>query len=186
MKKILQKESPVLRKVGESIPIGEITSPKIQKIIKEMRVALASQDDGVAIAAPQIGESLRIFVVSGRLFKIEKKIAAGNDIDEPKKEGRDETMYKDLVFINPIIEKVSRKKVLVEEGCLSIRWLYGKVKRAEKVSISAYDETVRKVRRGASGLMAQVFQHEVDHLNGILFTDKASEVREIKPEKKNE
>jgi len=63
MKKILQKESLVLREISKNIPLDSIKSPKIQKIIKEMQVALASQDDGVAIAASQIGYPLRIFVV---------------------------------------------------------------------------------------------------------------------------
>ena len=63
-----------------------------------------------------------------------------------------------------------------------MRWLYGQVKRSEKVTLRAYDETGKLLERGASGLLAQIFQHETDHLNGILFTDKASDLQEVKPE----
>ena len=64
MPKILQKEAPILRKTAEAIPENQIRTPKIQKIIEEMRTALGSQEDGVAIAGPQIGHLLRIFIVS--------------------------------------------------------------------------------------------------------------------------
>ncbi|KKT14778.1 MAG: Peptide deformylase [Parcubacteria group bacterium GW2011_GWC1_43_30] len=142
------------------MPIKSIGSKKIRDILYRMREALHAEEDGAAIAAPQIGESLRIFVVS-------KKI----------------TKTKDLVFINPEIIKASKKKKKVEEGCLSIRWLYGQVKRSEKVTIRAYGETGKQFERGASGLLAQIFQHEMDHLDGILFIDKAENLREIPPAK---
>ena len=70
----------------------------------------------------------------------------------------------------------------MEEGCLSVRWLYGKVKRSVRVTLSAQDDTGKKIERGASGLLAQIFQHEVDHLDGVLFIDKASDVWEMTEE----
>ena len=70
----------------------------------------------------------------------------------------------------------------MEEGCLSVRWLYGKVKRSEKATVRAHDETGKIFTKGASGLLAQAFQHEVDHLNGILFTDKATHLESLPPE----
>jgi len=69
MKTILQKEEKVLHQVGQAISIEDITTPKIKKVLKEMSALLKSQDDGVAIAAPQIGYPLRIFVVSGKIFE---------------------------------------------------------------------------------------------------------------------
>ena len=68
------------------------------------------------------------------------------------------------------------------EGCLSLRWLYGNVNRKKKVTIVAYNEKGERFQRGASGLLAQIFQHENDHLDGILFTDKAKDVEDIPPE----
>ena len=69
-----------------------------------------------------------------------------------------------------------------EEGCLSVRWKYGKVKRAQKATISALDENGKQFERGASGILAQVFQHETDHLDGKLFIDLARDVHDLPPE----
>lgn len=175
MKKILQKDEKVLKQVVKEIPISEIKSPKIQKIIKEMSSALKGQDDGVAIAAPQIGYSLSIFVVSGKIFHK----------DFSKEEGLskvpDKDIPEDLVFINPKISKLSKEKEWLPEGCLSVRWLYGKTYRSKKVTVTGYDKYGKKFTRGASGLLAQIFQHETDHLKGILFIDHAKDVVEEIP-----
>ena len=175
-KKILQKESPILRDIAKSVLMEEIVRPRIQRILKEMKVALEWQDDGVAIAAPQIGCSLRIFVISEKIFGM-------NGRSKQNKKNLEENNSKNLIFINPVIKKVSKEKNTVEEGCLSVRYLYGKVSRANKATIVAYDEHGKKFERGGTGLLAQIFQHEVDHLNGILFIDKAKYVEEILPEK---
>jgi peptide deformylase len=163
--KIVQREDPVLRQIAKEVPVSAITTPKIQKIISDMKKALASQDDGVAIAAPQIGLALRIFVISGKANDIAKKTE--NSPDE--------------VYINPIITKISKDKKLVDEGCLSVRYLYGKTKRSTRASIEAYNEKGKKFSRGASGLIAQIFQHETDHLNGILFIDHAKQIKDLPP-----
>ena len=174
MKKILQKEAPVLREISKNLPIESINTPKIQKILKEMSTALASQDDGVALAAPQIGYPLRIFVVSK---KVESILKGEENEDGTIPEG------KDAVFINPLLKKVSKEKRVVEEGCLSIRYLYGKVTRGNKATVQAFDENGKKFERGGTGLLAQIFQHEMDHLDGILFIDKAKFVENIPPQK---
>lgn len=90
---IVQKDNKGLRKIAEAVPVKEITSPKIQKIIADMKVALASQDDGVAIAAPQIDVPLRIFVVSGKVTTLMK----GKKITEPALETSSD---RDSVYIN--------------------------------------------------------------------------------------
>lgn len=166
---IVQKASPILRKTAKEVDFKKINKKELSKIIKDMRTALDSQDDGVAIAAPQIGLPLRIFLISKKVFELTKK-------------------YKDMnykIFINPKIIKLSKEKQVVEEGCLSVRWLYGKVSRSLKTTIEAYDENGKKFTMGASGLLAQIFQHETDHLNGVLFTDKAKNLEEIPPENLN-
>lgn len=168
--KIVQKDDKVLRQTAIEVPLSDISTPKIKKVITDMKRALAGEDDGVAIAAPQIGVPLRIFVVSGRAIGFIKG----------EKEG--ENIYPDIVYINPTIIKYSKEKSTMEEGCLSVRYLYGKVSRSKKVTIQSFDENGKFSKKGAVGLMAQIYQHEVDHLNGILFTDKAKEVEEIPPE----
>ena len=168
MPEIVQKEDPVLRLTAKEVPVADITSKKIKDLILKMRAALASQKDGVAIAAPQVGSSLRIFVVSGALLAQADKTYTGSPTD--------------LIFINPVITRRSKEKMEVEEGCLSVRWLYGKIKRSARVTLQAYDENGVRIERGASGLLAQVFQHETDHLEGTLFIDHAKEVWEMTDE----
>lgn len=170
MVEIVQKSHKTLRQKAKEVLVKDIKTPKIKRVISDMKKALASQDDGVAIAAPQISVSLRMFVVSGRVLNFIR-----GESEKVKK-------YADMVFINPKITKLSREKKMMEEGCLSVRYLYGKVKRSNKASIEAYDESGNFFKKGASGLMAQVFQHETDHLNGILFIDTAKELEEIPPE----
>jgi peptide deformylase len=164
--KIVQKDNPVLRQIAKDVPVSDIKTPKIQKILSDMKKALASQDDGVAIAAPQIAIPLRIFVISGKANDISKR-TEGNP---------------DEVYINPVITKISKDRKLVDEGCLSVRYLYGKTKRATKATVEAYNEKGEKFSRGASGLIAQIFQHETDHLNGILFIDHAKHIKDLPPE----
>ncbi|MFA6520634.1 MAG: peptide deformylase [Candidatus Paceibacterota bacterium] len=182
MKKILQQTEKVLRKTADEVPVTAIHTLKIQKILKEMSSALKSQDDGVAIAAPQIGYSLRIFVVSGKIFgknfarSREEKLLNDSYVTEVKKE-----IIKDLVFINPKISKLSREKDWMPEGCLSVRWLYGQTFRSKKATVTAYDENGKKFVRGASGLLAQIFQHQTDHLDGVLFIDHAKDIKEELP-----
>lgn len=180
MKKILQRESTILREISVEVPVAEINSPKIKKIIQELREAMHSQDDSVAIAAPQIGYNLRIFIVSRKVQIITKK-----KLPEEDKETEDLSKYKDTIFINPVIRKISREKKYVEEGCLSVRYLYGKVLRSNKATVEAYDEHGKKFTKPGAGLWAQIFQHEIDHLDGVLFLDKAKDLEEIPPEEVN-
>jgi peptide deformylase len=172
MTTIVQKEDSVLRITANAVPTEEIVSERIKDVISRMKEALAREEDGVAIAAPQIGESLRIFVISKRAFEIDKE---GTD----EKEGAD---YTDMVFINPEIIKHSKETAWMEEGCLSVRWLYGKVRRFKKATVRAFDEEGRPFTRGGSRLMAQIYQHEIDHLDGTLFIDKAKGVIENTPD----
>ncbi len=186
MPEIVQQPARVLRQVAKEVPVDTITTPKIKKILKEMSKALASQDDGVAIAAPQIGYSLRIFLVSGKVFnkdflenRTERRAGKTTEVLKVEKSA-------DRVFINPVLSKLSRDKEWMPEGCLSVRWLYGKVHRSKKAFAEAYDENGKKFKLGASGLLAQIFQHETDHLNGILFHDLAKDIREELPEIKTQ
>ena len=168
---ILDRDAAVLRAIAKAVPESEIGSKSLSKILETMKQALHGEDDGVAIAAPQIGASLRIFIVKGSTLAL----ASGAPEEEAKG-------LADIVFINPEITKVSKKMKRMEEGCLSVRWLYGNVKRHEKVTLSATTEDGKHFSVGASGLLAQIFQHEVDHLDGVLFIDKAENVRNLPPD----
>lgn len=186
---IIQKDNKILRQIAKEVPIEEISGRKIQTIIKRMQKALDAEDDGIAIAAPQIGESLRIFVVSRKIYDImedEKKARKSKGslpvLNDDIPIEKIPKIKEDMVFINPEIIKTSKKKIPMEEGCLSVRWLYGKVMRSEKTLIKAYNSKGKQVTVGGSGILSQVFQHETDHLNGTLFIDKAKELKDIPPE----
>ncbi len=163
MSKLVKQNHPALHAIAEEVPISDIKSVKIKKVLKDMRSALDAYNvegfNGIAIAAPQIGVSLRIFLIHNTsIRKGEKKLLP------------------DLIAINPRIIKLSKKKHIVGEGCLSVGEDYGAVKRSTHATLRAYDEHGNEFERGASGLLAQVFQHEVDHLDGILFVDKAEKI----------
>src|SRR3990167_7968122 len=179
---ILQKGAPVLRQKAREVPIADIRGVKIRKLLKDMADALGTQDDGIALAAPQIGISLRIFIVAKVALKLPEKLqerrSAQHRAELKRKEGY-------LAFINPVVTKLSKDKAVLDEGCLSVRPLYGKIQRSKKASVKAYDETGRLFERGSAGLLAQVFQHETDHLEGILFIDKATDVKELPSENTN-
>jgi peptide deformylase len=164
MAKLVPQSHAALHAIAEEVPVKDIASATIKKVIKDMRAALHSYKSegftGVAIAAPQIGVPLRIFLVE--------------DTSTTREE--DEELLPSLVAINPKIIKLSRTKTLLSEGCLSVPDEYGKVTRSTHTTLRAYDEEGREYERGASGLLAQIFQHEVDHLDGILFIDRAEEI----------
>ena len=166
-------DNPSLRKQAAPVALSEITSPKIKTVIEKMKKALAKERDGVAIAAPQIGVEMAIFVVAGYVF----------DPEWDTKNTDTASAYPDAVFINPRITKRSKRMKFLTEGCLSVRWLYGEVKRHTNVTIEAYDEHGTRIVRGAGGLLAQIFQHEIDHLEGVLFIDKAQNLEELPPQK---
>ena len=166
MKDIVQMGKKVLREKAHYIDPVDIPSEKIQSIIRNMNDALATQNDGVAIAAPQIGESYRIFTVADFIF------------DDPTNQH--------LVYINPEIIELSEKKKWLHEGCLSCRWKVGDVERSVTATIVAYDENGEKFTETADGLLAHIFQHETDHLNGILFVYKANKLRDMTQEEIDE
>lgn len=149
----------MLREKAKEVPVSEIKSPWVKKIINKLGKVISENDEAIAAAAPQIGESWRIFVIS-------KWILSQNP-DKQKNE------FKNMVFINPKSIKTSRKKAPFAEGCLSAAGQFGTVVRSEKVKIEAYNARGEKFSRGASGILAQAIQHELDHLDGVLFLDKA-------------
>ena len=136
--------------------VGIITD-EIKAIIKGMQDATIDWENsrehevGVALAAVQVDSLLRIVVIR-------------NDFDN-----KDDHTFS--VFINPIITKYEGKLVEDYEGCLSVPDVYGKVARHEKVRIKALDENGKEFRITAEGFLARIFQHEIDHTNGIVFID---------------
>lgn len=152
--RIIQEGNPVLRKKAETIK--NPNSPETRKLIEDMIVTM-KHANGIGLAAPQVGHSLKIFTVN-----LEEKI---------------------YVFINPEIKDISDNEIPFEEGCLSVNKIWGPVVRPKKLTIKALNENGETVKIRAKGLLARVIQHEIDHLNGVLFIDKADKLYKI--EEKN-
>ena len=159
IKPIVQNGHVALRTTATSINEAEFNSTELQSILSDMHESLATQNDGVALAAPQLGITKRIFVVAPFIF------------DEPE--------HEQLVYINPTITHQSKKTKWKHEGCLSCRWQVGDVERHLETTVTAFDTDGNMFTRTGDGLLAHIFQHETDHLDGILFVDKARDLRDM-------
>lgn len=147
---LVTNPDPRLRKIAQEVALDEIAS--LAELSQNM-IETMFTDDGVGLAAPQIGESIRLITV--------------NSQDGVK------------IMFNPKITKFSLLKEWGEEGCLSVPNVFGDVKRYKKITCTFIDSDGKKRILQASGLMARVIQHEVDHLDGILFIDKAKNLHTI-------
>lgn len=184
----------ILRKHAAQIPAEDIRTAEIQRLISAMKATLAGTPDGVGLAAPQVGRSLRLFIVSEEAEEIDRSAA---DIARARRRGSVETMsQKELavertqhrqrnwnyyVFINPVVKNRARRMTAGAEGCLSVPGKFGPVKRHEKITVEALDEQGKKFIRGSAHFFARVVQHELDHLDGTLFIDKAEEIIDVPP-----
>jgi peptide deformylase len=165
MKEIVQDGAKVLREVAKAVPEKLFGSVELARLIDDMKEALDKEPEGVALAAPQVGVPYRLFIVR------KDRTLPTSEIKENETPPAPEPQVD--IYINPEIIKTSRKRAKEEEGCLSVRGVYGTTSRHERVTISARTLDGSRFTRGAGGLMAQIFEHEIDHLNGILFIDHA-------------
>lgn len=142
---------PILRKKGVRLTPEQIHSRRIQKLIDDM-IETMRDAHGVGLAAPQVGESLRIIVIELSLTEM------GKEGDDP------------LVLINPEIVRCQGVR-RVEEGCLSVPGYKGIIERCQRVTAKGLDRHAKEVRLKANLLLAQALEHEIDHINGILYLD---------------
>lgn len=143
-------KNPALRQ--KSVDIKKIT-PDIEILIGDM-IETLNDSDGVGLAAPQINKDIRLIIVKHK--------------------------DNDLVLLNPEIIKKSWKKNSDEEGCLSLPGVHGIVRRHSKVTVKAKNGNFEDIEITGKGLLARIFQHEIDHLDGILFVDRAHKITEGK------
>jgi peptide deformylase len=173
MKEIVQDGAPVLRETAEPVPEKLFGSLELAGIIKDMNEALDREPEGVALAAPQIDIPYRIFIVR-KDRTLPPPLPAPKGTPPPPPPPAEVEIY-----INPEIVKTSRRRAKVDEGCLSVRGIYGTTKRHERVTVRARTVDGSRFERGGGGIMAQIFEHETDHLNGILFIDHAEHLIHI-------
>jgi len=147
---------PVLKQKAKRV---RTIDGSIKKLIRDMIETMHSEPGRVGLAAPQIGVPLRVIVIG-----------------IPEEE--------DIAIINPEIVR-SRGERSIDEGCLSVPGYFGQIKRAESVTVKGRDQDGKEIRIKAEGLLAQVLEHEIDHLNGVLYLDhleSLEQLRKVEPE----
>lgn len=164
---------PVLRKVGKDI---DAEYPELEKLIANMWDTMENAQ-GVGLAAPQIGRAIRLFVIDASPFAEDEELS-----EEDRKSLKDFRH----VFINAKIIEEEGDEWAFTEGCLSIPDIREDVFRKETITIEYQDESFKSHKKILSGLAARVFQHEYDHIEGILFTDKLSSLKKRLLKKKLE
>ena len=164
--KILTIPDPRLKHKSSNI---EVFDEKLKKIVRDMYETLYASGNGIGLAAPQVDIRKRIVVV------------------DLKEDGKSSP----ITFINPKIIKLSDEKFINQEGCLSVPEYYANVERAKEVEVEWFDDLGKNNKKKLSGLLSICIQHEIDHLDGILFIDHLSAlkrkmaVQKIKKSKKN-
>lgn len=151
---IITTPNTILRQRAKEINLEEIKSATVQKLIADMKETVKPAG-GIGLAAPQVGISTRLIAVV-----VQEKVK---------------------ILINPEIINFSWRKESAEEGCLSVPGKWGPVKRSKLIKVKAFDENGKAVKFKAKDLFARIIQHEVDHLNGVLFIDRAKKVIEEAP-----
>ncbi|MEK7603940.1 MAG: peptide deformylase [Patescibacteria group bacterium] len=150
IKKIPDK---ILTKKLKGVIIDDIKNGSYKELVSDMKKAMVN-NNGVGLAANQVGKDLGIFV-------IDQKLAGENGVPD--------------VFINPEITEYSKENDETEEGCLSIPSYWAPIRRAKKIKIKAADENGNKIKFKARGFLARVLQHETDHLNGVTIKERAGQ-----------
>ena len=147
MLKIAKYPDPILRKTAKTISVFDAD---LKKLADDMAKAMYN-DDGIGLAAPQISKSIRLIVI-----------------------GLGHGEYK--AYVNPNITFFSKEKTITDEGCLSLPKIFGNVTRPKKINLKYHDLDGNLQKEKIKGMEAVVLQHEIDHLNGILFIDRAEKI----------
>lgn len=150
---IVTDPNPILRARAKEIPEAEIITPAFQNLVDDM-IETMYASNGIGIAGPQVGQSRRVILV-------------------------EQGERNPIALVNPVIVSKSFGKVNSEEGCLSVPGVYGIVKRYGAVRARALDRNGKLVEIQDDALLAIILQHEIDHLDGILFIDKAKNIQKI-------
>ncbi len=160
IRQVLRMGHPTLLQTAQ--PVTEFNSPEIYELIQDMFDTMNSMD-GAGLAAPQIGENKRVVIFG---FDSNSRYPAADPIPM-------------TVLINPVIEALEDEMEEGWEGCLSLPGLRGTVPRYKKIRYTGVDQTGAAIDRIAEGFHARVVQHEVDHLNGILYPSRIRDIRKF-------
>ncbi len=167
-----KQDAKFLRHKTADFDFKKYNRKEIAELIKQMRERMEAVN-GIGLSANQIGLNFKFFVV-----QIPQNISV-NPRSNPRESATTSKFY---AIFNPEIVKFSKEKTVIEEGCLSVPGVYGLVERPKKITLVGQDKNAKKIKIKAWGLLGRVFQHEVDHLNGILFIDRTKKVYKYKVE----
>jgi peptide deformylase len=163
IRKILTREHPVLHR--KALKISRFDA-SLEHLVQDMWETMHDAP-GVGLAAPQIGVPLRVLVAEWK--------------DEPDEQSKEEPQEQRVAFVNPEIVKRSEEELLGTEGCLSIPGYVGdNIRRAAAVTVKGRDPRGKEIRVHAEGWFARILQHEIDHLDGILFTDRLDRPEDLR------
>ncbi len=160
--KRLEIGNPILRSKAKKVSLKFLKTTKAKELIKEM-IYTMRKTGGVGIAAPQINHPIQIVAMEMRFTKDRPNI-------KPKGP---------IVVVNPKITHFSKEKITGWEGCLSIMAIRAQVPRSKSITVSYVNEKGEKIIENADGLWARIFQHEIDHLNGIIYIDRVTDTKSI-------
>lgn len=167
IRRIYLAHEPVLRQVAKLVTRFD---GKLQELIDDMFETMHAVP-GVGLAAPQVGESIRLFVA------------------EWPEDKEDPESLEQYAIVNPVIARAKGEKEEAQEGCLSVPGYVGDVLRATEIVVKGKDRHGKKIRLRVNGWLARVFQHEIDHLDGILFinrVDSPDKIRRLEPEEEEQ
>lgn len=160
--KVAKLGHPVLRRVAAPIPPEKIKTPEIQRLIDDMFDTMVEYS-GVGLAAPQVHQSVRLLVTE--------------EIPDPDSD--DGYLSDRSAVINPEITFLTDQQIAFFEGCLSIPDFRGRVPRIKKIRLTGYDRDGKRIDREIEGFPAVVYQHELDHLNGVVFLDRMLDLKTL-------
>jgi peptide deformylase len=164
-----KQDAKFLRRKTADFDFKKYNRKEIGELIKQMREEMEIAN-GIGLSANQIGLDFKLFVV---------QIPQNISVNPRSNQHESASTSKFYAVFNPEITKFSKEKTVIEEGCLSVPGVYGLVERPEKITLVGQDKNAKKIKIKAWGLLARVFQHETDHLNGILFIDRCKKVYAI-------
>lgn len=168
IREILTPPAPALREPAEKV---RAFTSELRALIEDM-VETMREAEGVGLAAPQIGVGQRVIVVEYQ-----------EGLEDPEATPGEPELYK---LVNPEIVRRSNETVMGNEGCLSLPGYFGEVERARSITLRALTPAGELAQIEAEGWLARIFQHEVDHLDGVLFVDRATQVWEVEEEEQAE
>jgi len=173
IRKVVQYGHPVLRQKGSRV---EAITPAVKMLVEDLLETMDAAR-GIGLAAQQIGQALQVTVVDVRAAQDRPSTL------EFKGQQADVAEFMPLVLINPEVKPLG-KSAVGPEGCLSFPEIFADIERADQVDVVALNEKGQRLEFRCSGLLARAIQHEVDHLNGILYIDRmdANTKRELKPQ----